>query len=482
MSHRHALRLGIVGGLGALAGADLLHRIVRETPVKSEGDHRELVFEQKPMREPVSPMHPEYSPTHRKLYVFDTLSRMEREGCDAALLPCFVTHSFLWELQDELGIKLISMTDAIKDAIAELDPPPAKIGVLTTPFVRESGLFQSLFGDDMSVIFPSEKAEYAVMNAIYGENGFKSGNSDQQVIAPINQALADVSEQGAEVFVPGLTELPLLLDHLEIPMPMRVINSATVYARHALKVTEVGRKSRFKVGVVGGVGPAATVDFMAKLVNGTDAARDQDHIKILVEQNPQIPDRTENLIGGGTDPTVALYSTCKKLERGGADILAIPCNTAHAYVDRIQRHLDVPIVSILSATTDHIQQISPRISKVGILATSGTIHSGLYQRALEEAGLAHVIPDETHQAWVMESIYGAVGVKAGFTDGLCKEQIRRAFDHLVDNGAEAVVLGCTELPLVISNASDVSGAVPVNPTEVLATRCIQLAGAHRKQH
>lgn len=474
-----SLRLGIVGGLGALAGADLLYRIVRETPVRSEGDHRELVFEQKPMREPLSPMNPDYSPTHRKLHVFDTLARMEREGCDAALLPCFVTHSFLSELEDELNLKLISMTDAIRLAVRELDPAPETIGIITTPYVRRNGLFQTLFGDETQVLFPSEDSEAAVMQSIYGDRGFKSGHRGPEIADAINAALSELSARGASVFVPGLTELPLLFDELQFPSAMTAINTATVYARHALQQTEAGRKRRFKVGVVGGVGPAATVDFMSKLVKGTDAERDQDHIKVLVEQNPQIPDRTENLVAGGTDPTVALYSTCKKLERGGADILAIPCNTAHAYIDRIQRHLDVPIVSILSATTDAIRQMTPRIRTVGILGTNGTLHSGLYQQAVDEAGLDYRIPDKTHQALVMESIYGPNGVKAGFIDGLCKQQIRQAFDHLVVNGAEAIILGCTEIPLIVTESAQVLGAIPVDPTDVLARKCVRLAREHR---
>ncbi|ASJ73251.1 aspartate/glutamate racemase family protein [Granulosicoccus antarcticus] len=480
MKKQHSLRLGIVGGLGALAGADLLNRIVQETPIKSEGDHRELVFEQKPMREPLSPMNPNYSPTHRKLYVFDALSRMERDGCSAALLPCFITHCFLSELEDELNLKLISMTEAIKEAVEKPGSQHARIGVITTPYVRKNGLFQSLFGEDKCVVFPSEMMETAVMHSIYGENGFKSGNRGPEILGPINAALSDLQEQGATVFVPGLTELPLLFEQLSFPDSMTAINTATLYARHALALTEVGSKRKFKVGIVGGIGPAATVDFMSKLVKGTNAARDQDHIKILVEQNPQIPDRTENLVGGGTDPTVALYSTCKKLERGGADILAIPCNTAHAYVDRIQRHLDVPIISILSATTDAIRQMSPRINRVGILATNGTIQSGLYQQALDEARLDYLIPDDAHQALVMDSIYGREGVKAGFIDGLCKQQIRQAFDYLVENGAEAVILGCTELPLIVSGTREILGAIPIDPTDVLARKCVQLACEYGK--
>lgn len=468
------LRLGIVGGLGALAGADLLHRIVEATPVRSEGDHRELVFEQKPLREPVIPMMENYNPVHRKLHVFDTLSRMEREGCDAALLPCFITHCFLHELEDELDLTLISMTDAIRNAIDALAEKPSKIGVLTTPFVRNSGLFERLFGQDVAVVYPSEKMEQAVMNAIYGQNSFKSGSKGTDILVPIEQALADLAAQGAEVFVPGLSELPLLFDLLSFPEGMIAINTATLYARHALKVSDVERRRRFKVGVVGGVGPAATVDFMAKLVGATHVSRDQDHIKILVEQNPQIPDRTENLIHDGTDPTIALYSTCKKLERGGADVIAIPCNTAHAYVNWMQRHLNIPIVSILSTTTEYIAQKLPEARRVGILATNGTIHSGLYQNALEEVGLEAVVPDGPFQAKVMESIYGPQGVKAGYTDGLCKEQIMQAFVHLIDKGAETIILGCTELPLIVTDGPDCLGVVPVDPTDALARRCVRL--------
>ncbi|MDP5218493.1 amino acid racemase [Ruegeria sp. 2205SS24-7] len=469
------LRLGIVGGLGALAGADLLYRIVDATPVKSEVDHRELIFEQKPMREPVSAMEPGYSPTHRKLYVFDTLSRLERDGCDAALLPCFITHCFLDELEDELQLKLVSMTEAIKLYIDCLSPQPQKIGVLATPFVRECGLFDKLFGDDVDVIYPSRSMEWAVMEAIYGAQGFKSGRRDDAILAPINAVLADLAKSGATVFVPGMTELPLLFDRFAPCHGIELVDTAAAYARFALDVTEQRHHRPFKVGVLGGVGPAATVDFLGKLVAATEAHRDQDHIKILVEQNPQIPDRTDNLAGTGADPTVALYSTAKKLERGGADMIAIPCNTAHAYVDRIQSYLDIPIVSILSATTEYIIDAVPKARRVGILATDGTIGSGLYQEALGKVDLEPLVPDEVHQRLVMEAIYGAEGVKAGFTEGPCADQIAGAITHLVERGADAIILGCTELPLIVSGDTDHNGAVAVDPTNVLARKCVRLA-------
>jgi aspartate racemase len=233
--------------------------------------------------------------------------------------------------------------------------------------------------------------------------------------------------------------------------------------------------------VLGGVGPAATVDFMQKIVSNTPAKRDQDHIKILVEQNPQIPDRTENLIGQGADPTISLYATCKRLEAGDADIIAIPCNTAHAFVERIQPYLKVPIVNMLTATVDALRTAFPALRRVGLLATSGTIASGVYERALEAAGLEQVVPTPELQARVMSAIYGPRGVKAGYTSGECMEDIVAAADSLIERGIEVIILGCTELPLLLPQGEwrGTSGVVAwlADPTDILAKRCVAYARA-----
>ena len=173
---------------------------------------------------------------------------------------------------------------------------------------------------------------------------------------------------------------------------MPLIDSNLAYAQYAVSAPLGSRASTFKIGVVGGVGPAATVDFLDKIVRNTPAARDQDHIKLLVEQNPQIPDRTENLVGAGVDPTIALYATCKKLEDGDADVIAIPCNTAHAFVERIQPYLDIPIVNMLTVTVAHLRDTYPALREVGVLATSGTIESGVYEKALAQQGLRQSRP------------------------------------------------------------------------------------------
>lgn len=227
------------------------------------------------------------------------------------------------------------------------------------------------------------------------------------------------------------------------------------------------------------MGPAATVDFMAKVVTHTPAGRDQEHIKMVVEQNPQIPDRTANLLHDATDPTMAMYATCKRLESAGANAIAIPCNTAHAFVERIQAYLRVPIVNMLTETVDAIVRQYGAGKTVGLLATSGTIKSQVYQDAARRTGLQIIVPGVDYQALVMDSIYGARGIKAGFTEGICKDQLLLAAEHLCESGAEVLILGCTELPLVLehSKAYMINGhqVALIDPTTLLAIKCIQLS-------
>ena len=472
-----SLKLGIVGGLGARAGADILNQLVRLTPVKSEGDHRDITFEQKPLVEAITVASPDYAPTHRKFYVFDALSRMEKSGCDAAMLPCFITHTFLADLRAELGLKLISMTEAIVAHLDENHVQAKQVGILTTRFVRQNGLFERMLRSGRAAIYPDTSIEDAMMDAIYGPAGFKAGGPLVAIRSVIETAVKNLQHKGAEVIVPGMTEIPLILADHPPDYPTQIIPSNEIYAQFALEQTTKANLRPFKIGVLGGVGPAATADFMSKIVKATQAAKDQDHVKVIVEQNPQIPDRTANLVGDGPDPTLALYATAKKLERGGADLIAIPCNTAHAYVNRLQRHLDIPIVNMLTETVDHVAQMSPAALKVGILATSGTIASGLYQDALAAAGLSALIPEATDQARVMNAIYGPLGVKAGHTSGRCAEQIGAVVNALKAESADVIILGCTELPLISLSSKLVCSTRFINPTQVLAEACIRTSAA-----
>jgi aspartate racemase len=218
---------------------------------------------------------------------------------------------------------------------------------------------------------------------------------------------------------------------------------------------------------------------MSKIIQNTPAKKDQEHIKMVVEQNPQIPDRTANLVHQETDPTIAMFSTCKRLEAEGADAIAIPCNTAHAFVNSIQEHLNIPIINMLTTTAEHIKEHFGLQVKVGLLATSGTIKSSVYSDVLQEFGFDVIVPDEQHQRYVMESIYGDDGVKAGYTEGNCKDSILKAADFLIDKGAQVIILGCTELPLIFPNESDLvkhGAKIPlIDPTLVLAKKIVSMS-------
>lgn len=196
------------------------------------------------------------------------------------------------------------------------------------------------------------------------------------------------------------------------------------------------------VGVLGGMGPRATADFFQKLVDLTPARRDQDHLRVIVDCNPQIPDRSQCILHGGEDPTPALVATARNLERAGADFLVIPCNTAHHFLDSIRRSVRIPVLDI----TEVVAERAGRFSRVGLLATRATVVAGLYQRALGRRGCEVVVPSPSRQELVDRAIFA---VKAGDLGARVRGWVREAGRELLEGGAQALVLGCTEVPLVV---------------------------------
>jgi len=226
------------------------------------------------------------------------------------------------------------------------------------------------------------------------------------------------------------------------------------------------------LGVVGGVGPSATVDFMDKIIRHTPASRDQDHIRMIVDHDPTIPDRTAYLLGEGADPTASILAACKRLEAYGADLIAIPCNTAHAFVEPIQRDLTIPIINMLLETAQCVEDQHGGVKTIGLLATNGTLKSRIYHDLIEQMGRTVVVPDEVHQCLVMKAIYA---VKAGNTEGTNLEEFRLALAHVINAGAELVILGCTELPLLSARIEMNRESIPVlDPGEILARKCVEI--------
>jgi aspartate racemase len=216
------------------------------------------------------------------------------------------------------------------------------------------------------------------------------------------------------------------------------------------------------IGVLGGMGPLATADFYTKLVRLTPARRDQDHIHVIIDSNPQIPDRTEAFLGRGADPIPSLRATARRLERAGAHLIVIPCNSAHVYLEAIRRSVAIPVLNMMDEVARAAAAIRPPIRAVGLLATRATLSGGLYPRALAPHGITVVDPSPVE----VEDVAAVVAaVKSGDLGSSVRARIRKAASALVSRGAQAVVLGCTELPLVMDSTD---AAPPV----LDCTRCL----------
>jgi aspartate racemase len=224
------------------------------------------------------------------------------------------------------------------------------------------------------------------------------------------------------------------------------------------------------VGILGGMGPAATADFYDKLVRATPAATDQDHLRVVIWADPAVPDRTAALLGTGPDPTPWLLRGAEQLRACGADLLAVPCNTAHAFAPRVAQACGLPLVSIIDVTADAVRAARPRPSRAGLLATTGTVRSGLYHSALTAAGIDVVVPDERGQRHVMDAI---AAVKGGRVDESVNEALAGVAGALVDAGAQTVIAGCTEI--VLGLRGDAIGVPLLDPAQLLAERVVRIA-------
>ncbi len=200
------------------------------------------------------------------------------------------------------------------------------------------------------------------------------------------------------------------------------------------------------VGVLGGMGPEATVDFFAKVVALTSAKRDQDHLRIIIDNNPGIPDRTEAILTKDETLIPILVETGRNLEKAGVDFIAIPCNTVHYFYDDLIKEVSVPVLHMIREVANAIKTSLPNCKRVGLLATTGTVTSGLYQKECQKVGIEVLVPDPQGQAKVMEAI---LRIKEGSSKASARKAILKEANRLLERKAEALILGCTDIPLVI---------------------------------
>lgn len=198
------------------------------------------------------------------------------------------------------------------------------------------------------------------------------------------------------------------------------------------------------IGIIGGMGPLATADLFKKIVLNTKADNDQEHIRVLIDNNTDIPDRTCAIVSGGQNPVPQLIKSAVSLWVMGAQLLVMPCNTAHFFYEEVQQAVDIPILNMVALT--HLSLRRKGIKRAGLLATNGTIQSGIYQRYFDASDVMLMTPDHAGQTAVMDIIYN--GVKAGKKE-YNTMNIKKTLDNLMEKGAEVLILGCTELPVAV---------------------------------
>jgi len=235
------------------------------------------------------------------------------------------------------------------------------------------------------------------------------------------------------------------------------------------KNPEILKKDRRILGILGGLGPMASVYFYEMITKHTKALCDQDHIDIVISSRATTPDRTAYIIGASEDsPVEQMCEDARKLEKFGAEIIAIPCNTAHYFYESVREAINVPVLNIISETVAHLKKNGKK--KAGILATFGTIKAQAYQQVCENMNIEWAIPEDEDQTALMEIIYN--DIKAGKRADMTK--FKNITDKLEAAGCDCVILGCTELSLIKRDERLPSKFI--DSLEVLAMRTIEECG------
>ncbi len=200
-----------------------------------------------------------------------------------------------------------------------------------------------------------------------------------------------------------------------------------------------------RLGMIGGMGPLATIDLFSKIVALTDATKDQEHIPIIIDNYPQIEDRTGHILRGEPSPEAKIVESAKRLQSAGVDALIMPCNTAHYFANAINNAVNIPLIHIVDCTVEAIKRDYPNAKRIAVAASSGTKAGKVYENILLQQGFEVVeISDDIDEA-LMDCIYK--GVKAGKSQEFA-HRYQYAVDKIEELGADVIIAGCTELPIL----------------------------------
>ncbi len=230
------------------------------------------------------------------------------------------------------------------------------------------------------------------------------------------------------------------------------------------------------IGILGGMGPLATMDLYKKIILSTEADCDNAHIRVYIDGNSAIPDRTAAILSGGPDPVPEMLSALRNLEKCGADCVIMPCNTAHHFLPRLQAETALPFIDMRTVTAAVCAERYPG-KRACLLGTKGTIAARIYDGALKAAGVEFLVPNEAEQTELMRLIYDVV--KASRPLEPETESWHALLTELIGRGAEYFILACTELPIVANTLPDEGPFV--DPTAEMAREAILFCGYELKE-
>lgn len=227
------------------------------------------------------------------------------------------------------------------------------------------------------------------------------------------------------------------------------------------------------------MGPEATNKLCALITSLTPVSRDQDHIPVITFNNPSIPDRVAAVRGSGASPVPEMIRTAQVLEQAGAAFLLMPCNLAHVYLAEVQQAVHIPLLNMIEETVEFTIENHPQCRKAGLVASTATIESGIYEKAFLKRNVILIKPDPVEQETkVMRAIYGRDGIKCGH-----KSQprllLKEVADHLTEKGSEVIISGCTEASLVMMQNNS---CVVIDPLEIIARVAVKRATTTSDSH
>jgi aspartate racemase len=476
--------IGVMGGMGPEASNRFGHELL-QTDADCDQAHAPARIDQAtqipPMNGGTSPL-PEMRASLHRLY---------KAGANVVVMASNSAHRYFDDVErsikdSDLKLEPLHIVDATMEELARQKPGARKIGVLANSSTLDSKVYENRAakkGHNVEWVYPQPQTQQRVMSGIAD---VKAGNIEQGK-QNLLVAATELNGKGVDAILLASTEIPLALktgavqDATGAELPM--IDSLASLAKAALHKTEAtpsrlttpagsysllqegvtrfvqsiatavaGEPERARhIGVMGGMGPAAAMQFSDYMVkHNTAATADQQHVPMMVDQATDIPDRTKAILEAGRSPVDEMGKSLRRLAAAGMNDIVMTCNTAHYFFPQMQEiierdKLDVKIVHIVDATMKLLEQQAPGAKKIGLLATSGTVQAGVYQDRVP--GREWLVPnDATQTDKVMHGIYG--GVKSGDFDtgATC---LRQAAQELADNGADAILLACTEIPLVL---------------------------------